>query len=156
MEGIKMPKSLKFDTGVNEYEVNGSATIRFNPTDADFIERFQKAVEELDARQGEMQAEVDGAGEDPAKMYGLLASRDADMRTAIDGLFGQGTADAVFPSINCYALADGLPVWMNFMFAIAEEITDGIEAEHGKADPRVKALGKKYDGMLAKYRKARR
>lgn len=151
-----MAKTLSFETGVVEYEVNGAATIRFNPTDAAFVERLYQTFTDLDAKQEEFQAQVDDIGEDGERMFAYAKERDAEMRGIIDGLLGEGVADALFPDMNCYALADGLPVWINLMFAIAEEIEAAYTAEQKKSDPRLRKYDKKYAGMMAKYKKGKK
>lgn len=146
-------KSLSFETGVVEYEVNGVITVRFNPTDAAFVERFYKTFDDLDARQEEFQRDVEEIGDDGTRMFEYAGERDREMRGVIDGLLGQGVADALFPDMNCYALADGLPVWINLMFAIAEEVADAYGREEGRGEKRVKSYNGKYQRMLAKYQK---
>ena len=151
-----MAKSLTFDTGLVEYEINGMAKARFNPTDAAFVGRLYKAVTELEARQEEFQGRVDEIGEDGEKMFAYASERDAEMRGIIDGLLGGGVADALFPDMNCYALADGLPVWVNLMLAVAEEVDAAFTEQQKKGDPRAKAYSDKYAGMMAKYKKGRK
>ena len=74
----------------------------------------------------------------------------------IDNLLGAGVADALFPGMNCYALADGLPVWINLMFAVADEVEATFTDEQKKSDPRVKAYNGKYAAMAKKYKRARK
>lgn len=149
-------RKLTFATGEVDYEINGVAHVRFNPTDAAFTERLYNTFSDLDARQEEFQAEVEQIGTDGARMFAYATERDKDMRGIIDGLLGEGTADALFPNMNCYALADGLPVWINLMFAIAEEIEAAYTEEQKKGDPRVEGYNKKYQAMLAKYKTKKR
>lgn len=148
-----MAKSLSFDDGLVEYEINGRATARFNPTDAAFVERLYQAFTDLDDKQEEFQARVSEIGTDGAEMFAYAKERDADMRKIIDGLLGEGVTDALFPDMNCYALADGLPVWINLLFAVAEEIEDAYHLEQGKTDPRIKACNAKYANMMKKYQR---
>jgi len=148
-----MAKSLSFDAGIVEYDVNGAATIRFNPTDAAFIEQFYRALTELDDKQDEFRKKVDAIGEDKEGMFAYAKERDRDMRATIDGMFGEGIADALFPNMNCYSLAGGLPVWMNFMFAVADEIEGAFADEGAKADPRMAEYSAKYDAMMKKYQR---
>lgn len=148
-----MARSLTFDTGVVEYDINGAATARFNPTDAEFVDRLYRTFTELDAKQEEFQARVGEIGEDGDAMFAYARERDREMRATIDSLLGEGVADALFPDMNCYALADGLPAWINLMFAIAEEVERAYSAEQKRTDPRMRAYGDKYDAMLKKYRK---
>lgn len=148
-----MAKSLSFDTGIVEYDVNGAATIRFNPTDATFIERFYRTLTELDERQDEFRKKVDAIGEDKEGMFAYAKERDRDMREKLDDMFGEGVSDALFGATNCYMLASGLPVWMNFMFAVADEIQAAFADEGEKADPRMRAYGEKYDKLMKKYQR---
>lgn len=150
-----MAKVLNFDTGLVEYDINGAATVRFNPTDAAFTERLYKAFTDLDARQDEFQRKVDEIGEDGAAMFAYANERDEEMRGIIDGLLGEGVADALFHDMNCYALADGLPVWINLMFAVADEIQAAYTAEQKKTDPRITGYNKKYQGMMQKYKRGK-
>ena len=60
---------------------------------------------------------------------------------------------ALFPDMNCYALADGLPVWINLMFAIAEEVEAAYDSEQKKTDPRVRSYDQKYQRLMTKYRR---
>lgn len=48
--------------------------------------------------------------------------------------------------MNVYALADGLPVWMNLMLAVLDVVDAKLAQENERANPRLE----KY---LAKYRK---
>ena len=52
---------LAFENGVKEYQVhgvNGDTTIRFNPTDGEFIQRLYGAFETLDKKQDAYNAEI--------------------------------------------------------------------------------------------------
>lgn len=149
-----MAKTLTFDTGVVEYDINGAVKVKFNPADAVFAEKLYNAFNDLEARQGEFQKRVDEIGEDGDKMFAYAKERDTEMREIIDGLLGDGVADALFPDMNCYALADGMPVWINLMFAIAEEIESAFSREREQSDPRMRKFDKKHEELLAKYKKA--
>lgn len=148
-----MAKSLSFDTGVVEYDINGAATVRFNPTDTAFVERVYKVFADLEAQQDEFQRRIDEIGEDGAATFAYAAERDRDMRGLIEGLLGEGVSDALFADMNCYALADGLPVWVNMMFAVAEEIEAAYSAEQKRSDPRIRGYNQKYEAMRKKYRR---
>lgn len=150
-----MARTISFDTGLVEYEINGAATVRFNPTDAAFTERLYDAFTDLDARQEEFRSKVEEIGEDGGQMFAYAKERDLEMRGIIDGLLGEGVADALFPDMNCYALADGLPVWINLMFAIADEIQAAYTAEQKRTDPRVAGYNKKYEDMMQKYKRGK-
>lgn len=146
-------EKITFDTGRVEYEINGAAKVSFNPTDTAFVERVYNLFSELEANQEAYQKRVDEIGEDGAAMFGYACERDAEMREKIDGVLGKGVADALFPDMNCYALADGFPVWINLMFAITEKIDAAFTKEQKRTDPRMRAYSKKYEAMRKKYRR---
>ena len=141
-----MAKTLTFDTGLVDYEING-VPVRFNPSDETFTHRLYETFNTLDGLQTSF-AEGDG--------FEKFVELDAEMRKTIDGLLGDGVSDQLFPNMNCYALADGLPVWVNLVMALLYETTEAYEREFGKTDNRVKAHNKKYASMMAKYRKGRK
>lgn len=145
-----MAKSLTFETGVVEYDINGLATARFNPTDEGFVMKLYESFGSLD----ELQATLAKGG--PESALEAFPKLDADMRQVIDGLLGDGVADALFAEMNCYALADGLPVWMNLVLALLDEVSEAYEREFGKSDARLKEHTAKYDAIMAKYGRKKR
>lgn len=149
-----MSKALNFDTGLIDYEVNGSAHIRFNPTDVSFVEKFYNTFDQLDDRQEEFQQRIEEVQGDKEQFFAYAHERDEEMRGMVDGLFGEGVADAIFPDMSSYALADGMPLWINFFFAVAVEIRDAFDEEGRKADPRMRQFDAKHQELLAKYKKA--
>lgn len=145
-------KEISFSTGVEEYRING-VSVRFNPTDSAFVERMWKVFDDLSGKQDEFQRRIDEIGDDGEAMFAYASERDREMRGLVDGLFGEGKADDLFPGMNCYALADGLPVWINLMFAVSEEIDAAFSAEQKRSDPRVRGYNQKYEAMRRKYRR---
>jgi len=143
-----MAKLLQFETGVVEYDINGAATVRFNPADETFTRKLYETVALLEGIQDRTASDST-----PFDSFGDL---DAEMREAIDELLGEGVADALFPGMNCYAIADGFPVWMNLVMALVDEVTEAYAREFGKTDARIKAYSGKYDAMFAKYRKGKK
>ncbi len=139
-----MAKQLTFDKNLVEYDINGDYTLKFNPTDEGFVARLEALFESLEGLQGRL---AEGKG------FAQFGELDAEMRAQIDALLGEGASDALFADMNCYAIADGLPVWMNLVFALLDEVADAYEREFGKTDARVKAHNAKYDALMAKYRK---
>ena len=41
-------KNLSFDSGIEEYDLDGKVTVRFNPTDVGFLERLSDSFAYLD------------------------------------------------------------------------------------------------------------
>lgn len=139
-----MAKSLTIADNCREYDLNGKVTVRFNPTDESFVAK----LEDTFGAMSELQDTIESDGS-----FAKFADLDRDMRGKIDDLLGTGVSDALFGSMNCWALADGLPVWLNLILAILDEVSEVYEQEFGKSDKRVKAHNAKYEAMMAKYRK---
>ncbi len=149
-----MARELNFATGLVDYTINGGAHVRFNPADIAFTERFYDTFIQLDSQQDEFQRRIDEIGDDKAEFFAYARERDEEMRKLIDSLFGENIADEIFGEMSTYAVADGMPLWVNFLFAIAEEIRNAYDEEKRKQDPRLKQFDSKHEELLAKYRKA--
>ena len=136
-------KELNFDTGLVSYTLNGKVEVVFNPTDAAFVERLFKTFDALDKADEERKAEAARtAGK--REVFELARKRDAEMRSMIDGAMGQPVCGELFGDMNVYALADGLPVWCNLMFAIMDEIDTSLSREQKAANPRIQKYTAKY------------
>lgn len=145
-----MPE-LKFETGLVSYSLNGKCDVQFNPADGEFVERFYSAFEAL----GQLQDEY-GKKEHPdapGEYFSLFRERDSKMVKIIDDLFGAPVCEAVFDGVSICAFADGFPVWMNLMVAIADVMLDNLDDVEKKMDPRVEKYTAKYKKYAAKYHK---
>lgn len=150
-----MSKQLNFDTGIVDYEINGGAHVRFNPADVAFTERFYNTFKQLESQQEEFEKRVAEINEgDRTELFAYARERDAEMRERINELFQDDIADAIFDGCNCYAMAEGMPLWINFLFAVAEEIRNTYDEESKKQDPRLKQFDAKHEELLRKYRAA--
>lgn len=137
-------KELNFETGLVEYKINGGAAVRFNPTDSNFVKRLFDAYETLDSKQELYRKRVETMA-DKREVFTFAQEQDEEMRGIIDGLFGEPVSEALFGGMNVYAMADGLPVWCNLMFAVMDEIDTGFAREQKAMNPRLEAYRKKWD-----------
>ena len=141
-----MPKSLTFNTGIVEYDINGKVVVSFNPADETFSKKLFDAFDALNKLQNDFAS---------GGSFDKFVELDSEMRGIIDDLLGESVSDALFGGMNAYALADGLPVWSNLLMAIFYEVADAYEREFGKTSEQIKAHEKKYGALLAKYRKGK-
>lgn len=137
-----MAKILTINTGVQEYAIN-AATVRFNSTDYVFAERLVNVFDKMDALQSKYKGQLQAANN--GNIWKACREIDKEMRAIINELFADDVADGIFGKTSCFALADGLPVWCNVIFAIMDEIDATVIAEQKKTDPRL-------DAYLAKYK----
>lgn len=136
-------RELNFDSGVVSFAVNGKTEIAFNPTDSAFVEKLFNAFDTLDKNQEAYKDEVEKIA-DKRQVFVIARKRDEEMRAIIDGVFDKPVSEELFGSMNVYALADGLPVWCNFMLAVMDEIDTGFAREQKLTNPRVEKYTMKY------------
>lgn len=134
--------TLEFSTGVKTFSVNGGAAeVTFNPTDVNFVSRLYDLFLAL-AEQYE--AGRDRTFDDNQAFFAYVRERDGETRAGVDGLFGPGTADALFQGVSTSALADGLPLWTNFLLAVIDAVPEEMSRQVRTAKPRVEKYLKKY------------
>lgn len=137
---------LNFQTSRKTYKVNDGAEISFDPADIGFVTRLFNLMDKLEKNQTE------AVPENPEDVFVLAAQRDAEMRAEIDAVFDEPVCDKVFGRTNIFSPAGGLPVCMNFLMAVIDEI-DAAADEETKASPAVAAYMKKYETKYGKYMK---
>lgn len=136
-------KELVFDTGLVTFNINGACEVSFNPTDSSFAKRLFDAFDYLDGKQEAYRAEVEKLA-DKKKIFEVAKARDREMREIIDGVFETAVCDALFGTMNVYALADGLPVWANLILAVMDEIDTSFARERKVTNPRIQKYTAKY------------
>ena len=141
-------EKLNFNLGYKEYTINGdeNAVIRISTTDFGLIDRLNK----MRNKAGDIVAELEKIkqSEDEEIILSAITTSGEKMRTLIDEVFGEGTSDNVFGSINCLSFAGGQPVALNFLDAIMPVIQADIEKEQKASDKRIK----KYTETAKKFK----
>ena len=134
-------RELNFDLGLNEYDLGGTVTVQFNPTDVSFLEKLSESFAALDQIQEEVKREEIT---DEKDVYNLAKNLDIRMREIIDALFGMDVCTPLFGELNLFASAGGLPVWANLMLAIADEVQDSMDSELKQREARIRKYTEKY------------
>ena len=135
-------KQLNFSDGLEEYSLNDRVTVRFNPTDACFLERLSELFQKLDALQEEVSALQETTPEE--EVFPLAKELDRRMRALLDAFFGQPVCEALFGSMNLFASAGGLPVWANLLLALTEEVESAMKGELTAREARIAKYTDKY------------
>ena len=138
-------RELKFSDGLEEYSLNGRVTVRFNPTDASFLEKLTTLFSALDALQEEVSAlQATIPEDDDSAVLALARDLDGRMRALLDDFFGEPVCDALFGSMNLFASAGGLPVWANLLLALSEEVENAMQGELSAREKRIAKYTAKY------------
>ena len=135
-------KQLNFSDGLEEYRLNDCVTVRFNPTDAGFLERLSSLYAKLDALQEEVSALQENTPDE--EVFPLARDLDARMRKLLDEFFGTPVCDSLFGTMNLFASANGLPVWANLLLAVTEEVEGAMQGELSAREKRIAKYTTKY------------
>ena len=136
-------KELNFETGLVEMSVNGGRTIRFNPADIGFLDALYGLLCKIEAIESETKKKQ-GRTDDPAKLFDRFRASDKRMRDAVDSMFGEGFCAEVFPGIRLTAMANGLTVLENFVFAVMDEMDESVRDNLAKREGRIAKYTAKY------------
>lgn len=134
---------LQISTGVVEYNLNGKVKVHFNPAGAAFVKKLMGVFDAMEQKQNETKAELDGAN-DAKRVFEIADAKDAEMRAMLDGLFEVPVCDALFGTMNVYALGDGLPVWANLLLAVLDVCAASFDGVDEKMEYRIKKYTAKY------------
>lgn len=136
-------KELNFDTGLVTFSVNGACEVSFNPTDLSFSERLFEAFDSLEEMERKYHDQVAKMA-NRKEIFNFAREIDQNMRSVIDRAFGKPVCEELFGGMNVYALSDGLSVWMNFFFAIMDEVDTTFAREQKATNPRIQKYMAKY------------
>ena len=136
---------LNFQTSRKTYTVNDNCEISFDPADISFVNRLFDLMEKMEKIQNTESQDVEN-------VFKIAAQRDKEMRAEIDAVFGEPICEKVFGTTNVLSPAGGLPLCMNFLLAVIDEVDAASEAET-KPSARVDAYMQKYQKKYGKYMK---
>ena len=141
---------LNFQTGQKTYTVNGGAQITFEPADVKFanavIAAFGHCFDISKAANITKDMSLDESYEATVKL-------ESDIREEINRAFGYDVCTKVFPNMSAIAVADGLPVWANFIMAIVDEIDSNVFEGQANGRQRVQKYIDKYSAKYGKHHK---
>ena len=140
---------IVFSTGIVEMSVNGGRTIRFNPADVGFIDTLYSLMAKVEDIEKESQKKREKS-DDPAKIFDYFRSSDKRMRDAVDAVFGEGFCDDVFDGVRLVAMADGLTVLENFVFAVIDQMDESVKANMDRRNAKIEQYTAKYRNRRGK------
>lgn len=136
--GGKTVQKLIFDDGIQEFEVNGRAVLRFNPSDVNVYNRFFEVADEIEEMEREYAHsvrehtdEIDEHGF--AKSGNALKSMrefDARVKARLSYIFGEeNDFDRIMDGVNLFAVGkNGERVVTNVLAALQPIIEDGLRS----------------------------
>lgn len=133
--------SINYQVGYKTFMLNEDPekTLTINPTDAGFVKALFDAFNQLSGEQDDLEQ-----SDNPDDVLTALDGLDAHIRAELDRVLGEGTCSKAFGAVNCTALADGMPVWVNFCLAILSVCEGEAKAAHEESRKKVEAYTRKF------------
>lgn len=124
-------KKITFNTGVEEFEINGGKVLRFNPADINVYKRLFDAQEKIMGIEAGLVEKAKTFGENASgeTVISLLAEADAEMKQLLGEIFGsENDFDEIFDGVNVMSpCSNGERVITNFLAAIMPIVVQGAE-----------------------------
>ena len=136
-------KNISLETGKVEYLLGGKVSVRFNPTDLNYMERVYAAFDELGRIQTRFQTDLE-ALEEEKEIFALAKETDGRIREVLNALFEKDVCEPLFGNMNLFAYSGGMPVWVNLMLAVSDEMNSAMLAEADARDKRIEKYTEKY------------
>ena len=135
-------KNISLETGKVEYLLGGKVSVRFNPTDLNYMERVYAAFDELGRIQDRFQKDIEKL-EEEKEIFALAKETDGKIREVLNALFEKDVCEPLFGNMNLFAYSGGMPVWVNLMLALSDEMNTAMLAEADARDKRIEKYVKK-------------
>ena len=147
MNKLVVSTGIKKIPVVTDTGIDTGRSIEFNPADQAFAEDLYCLVSKV-AQIHEAKEKERAASDDPVAKFDINRAEDAEMRDAMDCMFGSGFCSDVFKT-RLFAVADGLTVVESFLYSLLDQMDASITDNIAKRDARIKHYTGKYD----KYKK---
>ncbi len=124
-------KKIRFDSGIQEFSINGSGILRFHPGDpnvyARFLEAMDKIGEAVDCLTEQVQAKEEKT--EGTEIVKLMAQADKQVKEILSWVFGgDNDFDRILGGVNLLAVADnGRQVITNLLEALEPVLVEGAE-----------------------------
>ena len=123
-------QQINFDNGIQEFVVNGSGKLRFNPEDPNVYDRFLNVADKLQEIEKTMEEKGKALGEnDIAGSLRLLAEADRQIKEILSWVFGKNNDfDEIVGGVNLMTVTgNGERVITNLLSALTPILEKGAK-----------------------------
>lgn len=101
-------EKIKFDSGVQEFRINGSGVLRFNPGDPNVFARFMESAKKMEELEQRLSTEAKALEDaDNAGMMALMQRTDKQIKELLGWVFGPANDfDVILGGVSLLAVAD--------------------------------------------------
>lgn len=122
-------KKLKFDSGIQEFQIGGAGVLRFNPADPNVYARFVESVDRIKAIEKELvaRAEAEKQTDTGAAVISLMHQADQQMKAVLGWVFGgSNDFDQILDGVNLLAVgSNGERIVTNLFAALQPVLAEG-------------------------------
>lgn len=140
--------ALSYTAGKQEYTLPGGSVIYFDPCDSEFANKVVVAFRNCHKIQKSF---PEKPFEDLDEQLAFIQKMNADIREEIDKAFDAEVCTKACCGSSPISISDGLPVWMNFLMAVIDEIDANMPEGEKRSRARVQQYMDKYNTKYAKY-----
>lgn len=122
-------KKIQFDSGIQEFRVNGRGILRFHPGDPNVYARFLEADSKIQRIAEKLAGEAKGEQSDGMDTVLLMEKADREMKQVLNWVFGEeNDFDKLLGGVNLLAVAtNGEQVITNLLAALEPVLVDGAQ-----------------------------
>ncbi len=120
---------LKFDSGIQEFDLGGDIPLRFNPSDPNLYARFIESAEKITQKEKDMVARGEGV-QDGEEIVRILKEADGEIKALLNEVFAGGNdVDRAVGGVNLMAVGqNGERVITNLIAALTPVLEKGAQA----------------------------
>ena len=133
-------KNINFDSGIQEYNINGTGVLRFNPSDINVYQRFMDSVGKVEDLEKNMVSAIEALdGQDKEacakEAIRLMAEADKDIKNILAEVFGkENDFNQILGGVNLLAVCtNGERAITNLFYALMPIFQEGIESYASQA-----------------------
>lgn len=125
-------QQINFDTGIQEFKINGGGSLWFNPSDPNVYSRFMDVIEEIRKVESSMEEKIRASAEESTgvDMTKLMEEVDQEVKRILSYAFGErNDFNEIFSGVNIMSVAtNGEMVLTNFLNAMRPVIVKGARS----------------------------
>lgn len=125
-------QQINFDTGLQEFKINGGGSLWFNPSDLNVYSRFMDAIEEIRKVETKLEEKVKALAAEGTGVDFLQLSKEADkeIKRILTEVFGnRNDFEEIFGGANVMSpTGNGEMVLTNFLNALKPVIEKGARS----------------------------
>lgn len=145
-------QSINFNEGYKTFCINGdkSRVIRFNPSDPNLIQRYEKALKNIKEAQGKIGTDIklNSAGEpeqgSPESAAEILVEVDNIIRENVNFMFNSDVYDTVFAGQSPFCFVGGKFLFEAFLMSVKPFLEESARKAASASEKRMNQYLKGY------------